>query len=230
MNSTSYHLVWSDEFNSTVIDTSLWHFETGATGWGNHEQEYYKAANASIENGNLVITAKKEKSGNYPYTSSRIKTQGTKAFEYGKIKARIKMPAGQGLWPAFWMLGADIDTVPWPASGEIDIMEHINTDSLIYGTIHWLNITHIQSSGNAASSPSNWHVYGIEWDKDSIKWTIDNIEYHAASITQNSTEEFHRPFFIVLNLAIGGDWPKQIIDDNLLPAKMYIDWVRVYQK
>jgi beta-glucanase (GH16 family) len=229
-HASAYHLVWSDEFNGTSVDTSVWHFETGASGWGNHEQEYYQAANATVENGNLVITAKKETSGAHLYTSTRMKTQGSKIFVYGKLEARMKLPVGLGLWPAFWMLGADVETTPWPQSGEIDIMEHINTDSIIYGTMHWYNGQHVQNGGHVASSPAMWHVYGIEWDADSIRWSIDNVEYHAADITKNNTEAFHRPFFFLLNLAIGGDWPKQVIDDSLLPAKMYVDWVRVYQK
>ena len=228
--SKAWYLVWSDEFNGHSVDTSVWHFETGDNGWGNHEQEYYQSANASVQHGNLVITAKKETSGPHPYTSARMKTQGTKAFEYGKIEARIKLPVGLGFWPAFWMLGANISSAPWPACGEIDIMEHINTDSLIYGTMHWLNTTHVSNGGHVATSPSGWHTYSVEWDADSIKWIVDNIKYHAAAITSNSTEEFHQPFFILLNLAVGGDWPKQTINDSLLPAKMYVDWVRVYQK
>jgi beta-glucanase (GH16 family) len=230
VHTAAYHLVWSDEFNGTNVDTSVWHFETGASGWGNHEQEYYQPANATVENGNLVITAKKDNSGTHPYTSARMKTQGSRAFVYGKLEARMKLPVGLGLWPAFWMLGADVDTVPWPRSGEIDIMEHINTDSIIYGTMHWFNGKHVQSGGHLASSPAEWHVYGIEWDADSIRWYVDNMEYHSADITKNNTEAFHHPFFFLLNLAVGGDWPKQIINDSLLPAKMYVDWVRVYQK
>lgn len=225
-----YHLVWSDEFNGKSVDTSVWHFETGASGWGNHEQEYYQAANATVKNGNLIITAKKEKSGPHPYTSARMKTQGSKTFVYGKLEARMKLPVGLGLWPAFWMLGADVDTIPWPRSGEIDIMEHINTDNTIYGTMHWYNGEHVQNGGHVESSPAAWHIYGVEWDADSIRWSIDNVEYHAADITKNNTQAFHRPFFFLLNLAIGGDWPKQVINDKLLPAKMYVDWVRVYQK
>jgi beta-glucanase (GH16 family) len=226
----TYKLVWSDEFDESSIDANTWNFETGGNGWGNNEQEYYQQSNATIENGYLVITAKKETVGSNNYTSSRMTTQGKKELLYGKIEARIKIPAGQGFWPAFWMLGSNINTVNWPACGETDIMEHINTDSLIYGTIHWDNNGHVQDGGNTASSPSTYHVYSIEWDSSSIKWFIDSVQYHEASITNNSTEEFHLPFFILLNFAVGGNWPGQTIDDNLLPAKMYIDYVRVYQK
>jgi beta-glucanase (GH16 family) len=229
-DTTTYKLVWTDEFNDDSIHTTNWNFERGGNGWGNNEQEYYQADNASIENGNLVITAKKESVGLNGYTSSRMTTQGKREFTYGKVEARIKLPVGQGLWPAFWMLGSNINTVGWPACGETDIMEHINTDSLIYGTIHWDNNGHVQDGGNKASSPSEYHVYSVEWTNSSIKWSIDSVEYHESSITTNSTDEFHHPFFIILNLAVGGNWPGQQIDDSKMPAKMYVDWVRVYQK
>lgn len=226
---TAYHLVWSDEFDSTAINTNNWNFETGGDGWGNHEQEYYQQQNATIENGNLVINAKKEKTGSNGYTSARMTTLGKKEFKYGKIEARIKMPVGLGLWPAFWMLGADIKTIDWPASGEIDIMEHINADSIIYGTLHWDSSGHVYRGGNTKSSPSDYHVYAIDWNKDSITWMIDNIPYHTASITPTTMEEFQRPYFILLNFAVGGDWPGQTIDDSKIPAKMFVDYVRVYQ-
>ena len=126
-----YALVWSDEFNGTAVDTSKWHFETGGGGWGNNEEEYYQPHNATVANGNLVITVKKESVGGESYTSTRMTTQNRVTQTYGRIEARIKMPVGQGMWPAFWMLGNNISTVSWPTCGEIDIMEHINTDSLM---------------------------------------------------------------------------------------------------
>ncbi len=229
-DTSTYQLVWSDEFDKPTIDTSVWNFEIDGNGGGNHEQEYYQRNNATIENGNLIITAKKESVGSHNYTSSRITTQGKKEFEYGRIEARIKIPVGQGFWPAFWMLGSNINSVGWPKCGETDIMEHINTDSLIYGTLHWDNNGHVQSGDTITSTPSEYHVYSVEWDKNTIRWFIDSTQYHEVNITTNSTEEFHQPFFILLNFAVGGDWPGQTINDNLLPAKMYVDYVRVYQK
>ena len=230
VDTTSYQLVWADEFDSTAINTNAWHFETGGSGWGNHEQEYYTDKNATVENGNLVITAKKETVGANHYTSSRMTTQGRKEFTYGKIEARLKMPVGQGLWPAFWMLGANINTVGWPRSGETDIMEHINADSLIYGTLHWDNNGHVQDSKSTPSTPSEYHVYSVAWTATSIKWFIDETPFQEVNITTNNTEEFHLPSFILLNLAVGGDWPGQTVDDSKFPAKMYVDYVRVYQK
>jgi beta-glucanase (GH16 family) len=226
----TYQLVWSDEFNGASIDGSVWNFETGGNGWGNHEQEYYQAANASIENGNLVITGKKEVVGTNNYTSARMTTQGKKEFLYGRIEARIKMPVGKGFWPAFWMLGSNINTVDWPASGEIDIMEHINDDSLIHGTGHWDDNGHVYKGDKIASSPSGYHVYSIEWTDKYIKWFVDGIQFYESDITSSAKSEFRHAYFILLNFALGGDWPGQTIDNSLLPAKMYVDYVRVYQK
>jgi beta-glucanase (GH16 family) len=229
----TYKLVWSDEFDSTDISVANWNFETGGNGWGNHEKEYYQKDNASVAGGNLIITAKKETVGSNNYTSSRMTTLAKREFTYGKIEARIRIPVGQGLWPAFWLLGANINTVNWPECGETDIMEHINTDSLLYGTLHWNNNGHV-SSGNKVpvDSIANFHVYTIEWDAKSIHWSVDSTDYHQVDITGgiNNTGTFQKPFFIILNLAVGGDWPGQTIDEAKLPANMYVDWVRVYQK
>jgi len=229
----TYKLVWSDEFDSTSISVANWNFETGGNGWGNHEKEYYQKDNASVADGNLIITAKKQTVGSNNYTSARMTTLAKKEFTYGKIEARISIPIGQGLWPAFWLLGANINTVNWPECGETDIMEHINTDSLLYGTMHWNNNGHT-SYGNKVpvDSISNFHIYTIEWDAKAIRWLVDGVEYHSADISNgvNNTGAFQKPFFIILNLAVGGDWPGQNVDESKLPASMYVDYVRVYQK
>lgn len=224
-------LVWSDEFDGTAVNTANWAYDLGGGGWGNNEQEYYQAANATVANGNLVITAKKQRVKANSYTSARLKTQGKHEFTYGRIEARIKLPLGQGLWPAFWMLGANINTVSWPGCGETDIMEHINTENTIYGTIHWDNNGHASYGGNTTTTPSDYHVYAVEWNATSIRWYVDSVQYLTADITNgiNGTEEFQKPFFILLNLAVGGNWPGQTIDDSKLPASMYVDYVRVYQ-
>lgn len=224
-----YQLVWSDEFNGTGIDTTAWTFETGNSGWGNNELEYYQRANAAVADGNLVITAKKELAGTAHYTSARMKTDGKKSFTYGRIEARMKLPVGQGLWPAFWTLGANISTVGWPTCGEIDIMERINTDSLLHGTAHWNNNGHVSSGGKVISSPASYHVYDVEWNADSIIWHVDGVQFWKAAIAGNinNTGAFHAPFFILLNLAVGGSWPGSTIDDSKFPARMYVDYVRV---
>jgi beta-glucanase (GH16 family) len=227
----TYQLVWSDEFSGTSVNTGNWKFETGGGGWGNNELEYYQAANATVANGYLSITAKKQQVGSNQYTSARMKTQGLHQFTFGRIEARIKMPVVKGLWPAFWMLGSNITTVSWPKCGEIDIMEHINTDSLNHGTIHWYNNGNASYGGQVSTSPSQFHVYDVEWTSTAINWHIDGVQYFSANIANgiNGTGCFQNPFFIILNLAVGGNWPGNTIDTTKLPASMVVDYVRVYQ-
>jgi len=231
-DTTTFKLVWSDEFNGTSVDPNNWNFETGSLNV-NNEKEYYQAANATVANGNLVITAKNESVGGFPYTSARMNTANKINVTYGKIEARIKLPMGAGLWPAFWMLGSDINSgVSWPSCGEIDIMEHINADSIIYGTMHWSSGGHEADYGlNLASSPSQYHIYSVTWDDTAIKWYVDNTLYVTGNIANNvnSTDAFHKPFFIILNLAVAGDFPGQNVDLSKLPANMYVDYVRVYK-
>jgi beta-glucanase (GH16 family) len=227
----SWDLEWSDEFNGSI--SSNWVFETGAGGWGNNELQYYRRENASVENGQLVITARRENYGGAQYTSARMKTQGKKSFKYGKIEARIAMPSFNGIWPAFWMLGDKISTVGWPACGEIDIMEHINGGGNAHGTIHWQDAggNHAQYTNSTNTSVTAFHTYTVEWDANAIKWYVDGVKYHEANIANsiNGTSELHENFFLLLNMAVGGNWPGFNIDNNF-PAKMYVDYVRVYKK
>jgi len=233
----AYNLVWSDEFNGTSIDQNNWTFETGtgSGGWGNNELQYYtsRSENARIESGNLVIEARKESYGGMNYTSARLKTQGKRSFKYGKIEARIKLPQGQGLWPAFWTLGTDITTVGWPRSGEIDIMEHVNTETRTHGFIHWdSNGGHASYGGPSHSiDVTQYHVYTVEWTPSAIKWLIDGVQFWEANIANsiNSTEEFHKNHFLLLNMAVGGNWPGAPNASTPFPAKMFVDYVRVYQ-
>ncbi len=228
----SWQLVWSDEFNGSIGPD--WVFETGGGGWGNNELEYYRKENATIENGNLVITAKREDYGGYHYTSARMKTQGTRSWKYGRMEARIKLPAKLGTWPGWWMLGNNISSVGWPASGEVDIMEQINTGNTVYGSVHWqaANGSQADYSNNMVTTPTDYHVYAVEWDQDTIKWFVDGTQYNAFTITNGvgNTQAFQNPFFLLLNMAVGGNWPGFSVDDGSLPAKMYVDYVRVYQK
>src|SRR4051812_7129028 len=207
----NWGLVWSDEFNGSTINSANWKFETGAGGWGNNELENYtsRSENAKIDNGNLLIIARKESYNGSNYTSARMKTQGLQNWTYGKIEARIKLPATKGVWPAFWTLGENITQLSWPKCGEIDIMEHVNTEPKMNGTIHWDNNGHAQYGGDTACDVKKYHVYGIEWDNQTIKWTLDGKKYKDATIKNNinGTDEFHKPFFILLNMAVGGNWP-----------------------
>ncbi|MBN2532738.1 MAG: family 16 glycosylhydrolase [Spirochaetales bacterium] len=227
-----YVLVWSDEFENTIGPD--WVFETGNGdgGWGNNELEYYRQENAYISNGQLVIEAKQENYGGCNYTSARMKTQGKKSWCYGRIEARIKLPMGQGIWPAFWMLGDNITSVNWPACGEIDIMEHINNETQVHGTIHWDSDGYVNYGNSTSVNAADYHVYSIEWDSSAIKWFVDGNQYSEANILNNinSTHEFHNNFFILLNCAVGGNWPGSPDSSTTFPGYMYVDYVRVWQQ
>lgn len=233
---TSWNLVWSDEFNGTSLNTADWTAEIGigSSGWGNNELQYYtnRSQNLQVTGGNLVITAQKESYSGSSYTSARIKTQGRKSFTYGKIEARMKLPSGQGIWPAFWMLGSNMDSVGWPKSGEIDIMERVNNNAYVNGTVHWDANGHAEYgkvSGNLDFS--QYHVYSVEWDAKYIRWYVDGSLFNEFYIENNTgnTEEFQKPFFLLLNLAVGGNWPGSPNASTAFPAQMLVDYVRVYQ-
>lgn len=235
-----YSLVWSDEFNGNALDGAKWAYEIGdgcpnLCGWGNNEAQFYTSRpnNVKVDTGYLHIIAKQEQYQGSSYTSGRIKTQGRYDFKYGKIEARIKMPMGQGIWPAFWMLGSNITSVSWPQCGEIDIMEHINSSSDIHGTIHYnLNNSYNYIGQSTACDVTQFQLYTVEWDEDDIKWFLNGVLFHQINITNgiSSTEEFHNPFFILLNMAVGGNWPGAPNATTPTTATMLVDYIRVYQK
>lgn len=236
-SAANWNLVWSDEFDGSSLNTGNWTAEigTGTGGWGNNELQYYtdRSQNLKVTGGNLVITAQKESYQGMNYTSARIKTQGLKNFTYGKIEARIKLPSGQGIWPAFWMLGSNINTAYWPACGEIDIMERVNNNAGVNGTVHWDAGGHAEFgrvSGNLDFS--QYHVYSVEWDSKYIRWFVDGNQFNEFYIENGTgnTEEFQRPFFLLLNLAVGGNWPGAPNGSTSFPAQMLVDYVRVYQE
>ncbi|MDB5126866.1 family 16 glycosylhydrolase [Mucilaginibacter sp.] len=223
-------LVWSDEFNGSSVDGSKWNIDNGNPNV-NNEKEYYSPGNVAVTGGNLVITAKNQSMGGQPYTSGKITTAGKFTVKYGRIEARIKLPAFQGSWPAFWMLGSNIGQVNWPQCGEIDIMEQTNTSNTTLGTMHWNNNGHVYYGGNTqVNNVTDYHIYAVEWDANSIKWFVDGTLFHTGNIQNNinSTEEFQLPFFLILNLAVGGDLPGNTINNGALPANMLVDYVRVY--
>lgn len=229
----NWQLVWSDEFDNGISNDWVFEIGNGAGGWGNNELQYYRRENATVQNGRLMITARQENYGGFNYTSARMKTQGRKNFKYGKIEARIALPSGMGLWPAFWMLGANINDVSWPACGEIDIMEHVNTSPEIHGTIHWQdhNNNYANYGGSVATNSTAFHNYSVEWDANALRWYLDGVQYFEASIANgvNGTSEFHNEFFLLLNMAVGGNWPGFNVDNSALPATMQVEYVRVYQ-
>lgn len=232
----NYELVWSDEFNGNYLDTNTWNYEigTGSWGWGNNEQQYYTDRNIKVSNGTMKITAKREDYGGMKYTSSRITTKNKKNFKYGKIEARIKMPKFKGVWPAFWMLGANQNSVGWPKCGEIDIMEAINDENLVYGTLHWFNDpgNNNADSGSsvAVADRTEYHVYGVEWTADKLRWYVDGKVYRTMDVSNDSFSEVRKEYFVIFNMAIGGQWPGYDIDETAFPATMEVDWVRAYKK
>lgn len=235
---TGQTLVWSDEFNGTEIDLTNWSYDVGAWPY-NGEAEYYTdngtgGTNAYISNEALVIRAFPQNMGGRSYTSARLKTQGKKSWQYGTVVAKMKLPFGKGLWPAFWMLGTRDDN--WPNCGEIDIMELVgggNDDNVITAAMHWGESTASHQKTppawfNAPSPPSqDWHYYEMNWDANAVVIKFDGTEFFRKDISQ--LPYFHQPFFIILNVAVGGNWPGYPDNTTVFPQTMTIDWVRVYQ-
>ena len=238
----SKEYLWNDEFDGESIDTSKWNFEigTGASGWGNNEWEYYtsRKENAYIKDGVLHIRAQKEDYKGSKYTSARMLTKGKFAFKYGTVEARIALPVGKGIWPAFWMLGDNFDKVGWPACGEIDIIEAVNSENIVYGTNHWANGSEYATYGNNTGNYrdqkhemdiTQFHTYKFTWDEKYIRMFVDDFMYHEILIEGNKgdTEEFHKPFFFLLNVAVAGNWPGFEVDDTQFPNEMLVDYIRV---
>ncbi|MBI1343122.1 MAG: family 16 glycosylhydrolase [Terrimonas sp.] len=231
--SVTLTLVWSDEFDAPgTPNPSKWGFDIGAGGWGNAELQYYtnRLENASVSNGTLKIIATKENYMGSPYTSARLLSRDKYSFKYGKIEARAKLPAGGGTWPAIWMLGNNINTVGWPACGEIDVMEHVgNQLNKIFGTVHHPG----HSGGNAdggtvtiANATTEFHTYAAEWTTSSIKFSVDGAVFYT--FANSAPLPFNQNFFIILNVAMGGNFGGTV-DPAFTSAQMEIDYIRVYQ-
>ena len=232
-----WKLVWNDEFNRAVVDTSKWEYEINGNGGGNNELQYYTAnpSNSSIENGALVIRAQKESYQGKQYTSARMRTRYRGDWKYGRMEVRAQLPYGKGLWPAIWMLPTDYVYGGWPKSGEIDIMECLGDNTWkVYGTIHCAdaNGNHIQFGGNyslvqdSASYAGAFHVFAVEWDSTTIQWFVDNHKYYS----MNRSAPFDQRFHILLNVAVGGNWPGSPNEFTTFPQLMAVDYVRVYQR
>jgi beta-glucanase (GH16 family) len=233
-----WELIWHDEFDGPEIDRNNWTFDIGGNGWGNSEHQTYtsRPENARIEDGHLVIEARKERFVNQDHTSARLKTQGLQSWQYGRIEARIRIPEGQGIWPAFWMLGDSITTVSWPTSGEIDIMENVGFEpQQIHGTVHGPGYSGgdgIGSSRYLSGEPyaDDFHEYAIEWEAEEIRWYMDDSLFF--SLTPDDVPGdwvYDQPFFILLNVAVGGLWPGYPDETTVFPQQMLVDYVRVYQ-
>jgi beta-glucanase (GH16 family) len=240
-------LVFAEEFEGDSLSPDIWFSETGdgsqygIPGWGNNEQQWYLPENAVVSDGVLKVTAKRQVVNGFQYTSARINTRDRFAFRYGRIEARIKLPAGQGLWPAFWLLAQDSPYGEWAASGEIDIMEAVNLDGTggneILGTIHFGGESPDNQFTSVYYTPAtditdDYHVYAVEWDRTELRWYIDDVLYAVQnswfSTAAPFPAPFDQPFYILLNVAVGGNLPGEPDPALALPATMEVDWVRVY--
>jgi beta-glucanase (GH16 family) len=245
---SDWQFVWSDEFNGpngSPVDPSKWVSETGGNGWGNKELEYYTDSlqNTYQQDGNLVIKVLAEKytgpdGVTKNYTSARLKTQTKFSQTYGRFEARIKIPRGQGIWPAFWMLGADFDQLRWPSCGEIDIMENIGKEpSVVHGTIHGPGYS--GGIGAAFRLPEHerfaddFHIYAVEWEPKVIRFYVDGHLYETrtpSDLPAGTKWVYDQPFFLLLNVAVGGTWPGDPDASSVYPQTMLVDYVRVYQR
>jgi beta-glucanase (GH16 family) len=234
--------VWGDEFNYTGLpDTAKWNYDVGGNGWGNSELEFYtdkRLENARVESGNLIIETRKEPWQGKNYTSARLLTKNKGDWQYGKIEVRAKIPKGRGTWPAIWMLGS---TTPlkWPDDGEIDIMEHVGFDQgVIHASIHCKKYNHVIGTQKTATTTvadcsDNFHVYSVEWSSNNIKVSVDSSVYFQFANESSGYDAwpFDNKMFLILNIAVGGNWGgQQGVDDAIWPQKMEIDYVRVWQK
>ena len=242
-----WNLVWQDEFNRDSLDLTKWSPETGGHGWGNNELQYYtdSDSNSYVENGNLVLKAEVvpqgigSSKGLRYYSSARLRTYSKGDWKYGRIEVKAKVASGQGIWPAIWMLPTDWLFGGWPSSGEIDIMEHVGNDlGVVHGSVHTEAYNHkINTQKSSARKISNvdteFHVYSIIWDKDKISFFIDDIQYFLFENDQQGnykTWPFDQRFHLLINIAVGGDWPGNPDNSTNFPRSMLIDYVRVYEK
>ncbi len=230
-------LVWEENFDGNQLNTSIWNFELGdgcpnVCGWGNNEREIYTQTNHFVKDGYLTIEARKE--GN-KYTSTRITTAGKKEFMYGRIEARAKLPVGQGIWPAFWMLGANIGRVGWPLCGEIDILEYVGKNPhQVYTTLHTTAAHGDHASSKVTEFPTieeGFHTYAVEWDATKIEFFVDNQSVYVFAPKERTAEvwPYDQKFFILVNMAVGGNFGGPEVDDTIFPQQFIIDYIRVYQ-
>ncbi len=240
-SAADWQIVWRDEFDGkagSLPDSTKWTYDLGSGGWGNKELETYTNSPDNVHldgNGHLVIRVIKTQSG---YTSARLKTQGKFATAYGKVEARMKIPFGQGIWPAFWMLGEDISKAGWPACGEIDVMENIGKEpNIVHGTVHGPGYSGGNGIGKSITLKNrvadDFHIFTVVWEPESIEFFVDGVSYHKvtpASLPANTQWVFNKPFFLLLNLAVGGSWPGNPDDTTQFPQDLIVDWVRVSKK
>ncbi|MEE2039990.1 glycoside hydrolase family 16 protein [Nocardiopsis sp. CT-R113] len=243
LSSAPGDLVWSDEFDGaagSAPDAANWNHETGDHGWGNNELQNYTESrdNSALDgNGNLVITARQEADGSY--TSARMTTQGKVEHAYGRIEARIQIPTGQGVWPAFWMLGSDFPETEWPDSGEIDIMENVgHIPGTVHGTVHGPGYSGGGGIGASYDHPDggaftdDFHVFAVDWTPGSITWSVDDVPFNTITTADvgGNPWVYDQEFFMILNVAVGGEWPGYPDETTQLPQELVVDYVRIYEQ
>jgi beta-glucanase (GH16 family) len=229
-------LLWHDEFDGPAINPAYWTHDVGGHGWGNAELQYYsdRPVNSFIEEGQLVIQALAEEHEGLSYTSARLITMDKVEVAYGRVEARIQLPHGQGIWSAFWLMGADFPEVGWPQSGEIDIMEHIGQEPRrIHATVHGPGYSGNNSIGASYDLPrsaaAQFHIFAIEWEPEQIRWYVDNTRIHTVTPADLPGKwVFDHPFFLLLNVAVGGNWPGPPDKTTEFPQQMRVDYVRIY--
>lgn len=240
-------LVWSDEFDSGTLDQAKWSIQVGdgcdlgICGWGNNELQWYQGANVAVSNGLLVVTAREESAGGKSFTSARIRSKDKGDWTFARVEFRARLPQGQGMWPAVWMLPTDEKYGVWAASGEIDIMELVgNEPNVVHGTLHyggtWPNN---KSSGrpfylSSGTFADGFHTFAMEWEEGVIRWYVDGQLYQTQTTWDTSSASFPAPFdqrfHLLINLAVGGNWPGSPDDTTQWPQTLEVDWIRVYQR
>jgi beta-glucanase (GH16 family) len=238
--------VWSDEFEGargTPVDTESWNLVNRGDGFGNNELQYYtnRTENVALDGeGSLVITAREEEYMGRSYTSARLESNGKVELTFGRVEGRLKIPFGQGIWPAFWMLGADIGSVSWPACGEIDIMENVGHEpTIVHGTLHGPGYSGGSPLGASYSLPGEerfadaFHVFAVEWETDVIRFYVDDELYKTrtpADVPDGARWVYDHPFYLLLNVAVGGNWPGAPDSTTTFPQTLHVDYVRVYRR
>jgi beta-glucanase (GH16 family) len=254
-------LAWNDEFEGNALNTNIWNYDIGnnaTSGWGNNELQYYRPQNAAVANGVLSITAQRSTSNelgsveNKAYTSARLHTARKKTFTYGRFEMRAKLPQGQGMWPAFWMLGASCTgfsgsyggTINWPDCGEIDVMEMVGGNDIAnpargdfttHGTLHYRNAQGVNpmlsgSKRHTERLSQNFNTYTLDWSATEFVWYFNGVEFARRSVANDMQAFVNKPYFLLLNLAVGGNWPGAPDSATVFPQKFEIDYIRVYQK
>ena len=236
-----YQRIWEDEFDGDEIDSDVWCYDIGGHGWGNNELQHYtdRGTNSFQTQGYMFIEAREEKFGENDYTSARLLSRDKMEFKYGRVDIRAKLPKGKGIWPALWMLGGNFDEIGWPRCGEIDIMELIGSQpNVVHGTVHFYGSSNTNESDGKSTFltggeefSDEFHVFSVVWNEDYIEWRLDGVRFHSIvpDDLNGGDWPFNEEFFLIMNVAVGGNWPGSPNASTVFPQQMLIDYVRLYQ-